>query len=68
MERLNQDKTARVAILTGAGSAFSSGGDLRKMRAEFETRAEKPHLTPLYYKHGIQRIPLAFHNTVLPAT
>ena len=66
LERLNQDKSARVAILTGAGSAFSSGGDLRKMQAEFATRAEKPHLTPLYYKHGIQRIPLAFEKLDVP--
>src|SRR6202790_1068071 len=66
LDRLNQDKTARVAILTGAGSAFSSGGDLRKMQAEFDTRSEKPHLTPLYYKHGIQRIPLAFEKLDVP--
>jgi enoyl-CoA hydratase/carnithine racemase len=32
LERLNQDRTARVAILTGAGTAFSSGGDLRAMQ------------------------------------
>ena len=36
------------------------------MRAEFETRAEKPHLTPLYYKYGIQRIPLAFEKLDVP--
>ena len=30
LERLNRDKAARVAILTGAGTAFSSGGDLRR--------------------------------------
>ena len=66
IERLNRDKTARVAILTGNGPAFSSGGDLRKMKAAFEERAEKPHLTPLYYKHGIQRIPLAFEKLDVP--
>ena len=66
LERLNQDRSARVAILTGAGTAFSSGGDLRKMRDDFATRAEKPHLTPLYYKHGIQRIPLAFEKLDVP--
>ena len=66
LERLNQDRSARVAILTGACTAFSSGGDLRKMRDDFATRAEKPHLTPLYYKHGIQRIPLAFEKLDVP--
>ena len=39
LERLNQDNTARVAILTGAGTAFSSGGDLRAMQKAFEERA-----------------------------
>src|ERR1700710_1667987 len=66
IERLNQDNTARVAILTGAGSAFSSGGDLRAMQKAFEARAEKPALTTRYYKFGIQRIPLAFEKLDVP--
>src|SRR6185312_13722125 len=66
LERLNEDGSVRVAILTGAGSAFSSGGDLRKMQQEFGPRAEKPSLTPRYYKHGIQRIPLAFEKLDVP--
>ena len=66
LERLNQDNTARVAILTGAGSAFSSGGDLRAMQKAFEERANKPALTTQYYKFGIQRIPLAFEKLDVP--
>jgi len=66
LERLNDDASVRVAILTGAGSAFSSGGDLRKMRDDFGVRAEKPALTPRYYKFGIQRIPLAFEKLDVP--
>src|SRR5476651_1129977 len=54
IERLNQDATARVAILTGAGNAFSSGGDLRAMKKNFEERAKQPALTTQYYKFGIQ--------------
>jgi enoyl-CoA hydratase/carnithine racemase len=66
LERLNQDGTARVAILTGSGSAFSSGGDLRAMQKNFEARASQPALTTQYYKFGIQRIPLAFEKLDVP--
>ena len=66
IERLNQDTSARVAILTGAGTAFSSGGDLRAMQKAFEARSGQPALTPHYYKFGIQRIPLAFEKLDVP--
>jgi enoyl-CoA hydratase/carnithine racemase len=66
LERLNQDQDARVAILTGAGSAFSSGGDLRAMQRNFDQRARQPALTTQYYKFGIQRIPLAFEKLDVP--
>jgi enoyl-CoA hydratase/carnithine racemase len=66
LDRLNQDGSVRVAILTGAGTAFSSGGDLRKMQQTAAERAEKPALTPRYYKFGIQRIPLMFEKLDVP--
>jgi len=66
LRRLNADPSVRVGILTGAGSAFSSGGDLRAMRDAVEGRAKAPARTMQYYKEGIQRIPLAFERVDVP--
>jgi enoyl-CoA hydratase/carnithine racemase len=64
--RVQADVSARVVILTGAGSAFSSGGDLRAMEAALEERARDPVATMAYYTEGIQRIPLAFEALDAP--
>jgi enoyl-CoA hydratase/carnithine racemase len=66
LQRLDADRSVRVAILTGAGSAFSSGGDVKKMADSVAERASAPAETPHYYKHGIQRIPLAFEALEVP--
>lgn len=64
--RIGADPSVRVAILTGAGSAFSSGGDLRAMQDALEERARDPSSTMAYYTQGIQRIPLAFEALDVP--
>jgi len=64
--RIQADASARVVILTGAGSAFSSGGDLKAMEAALEERARNPAGTVAYYTDGIQRIPLAFEALDAP--
>ncbi len=66
LARLHGDPAARVGILTGAGSAFSAGGDLRAMQAAIEQRATRPMGTVEYYESGIQRIPLAFEALDVP--
>ena len=65
-ERLNADKSVRVAILTGAGSAFSSGGNLKSMAAPDGNAYAAPSTNRLWYIEGIQRIPLAFERLEVP--
>lgn len=66
LERLNSDFSIRVAILTGAGSSFSSGGNLQKMGQPGELAGGAPLETRRGYSRGIQRIPLAFQSLEVP--
>jgi enoyl-CoA hydratase/carnithine racemase len=66
LDRLDRDAEARVAILTGAGSAFSSGGNLKKMAAGEGLASAMPVQTRVNYKRGIQRLPRAFARAEVP--
>ena len=64
LERVHRDRTVRVGILTGAGTAFSSGGNLRQMGAA--ARERPPVETRQEYDTGVQLIPRAFEAIDVP--
>ena len=66
VDRMNRDKSVRVAILTGAGSAFSSGGNLKAMAAPGGNADAPPIDNREWYTTGIQRVPLAFERLEVP--
>ena len=65
-ERMNADMSVGAAILTGAGSAFSSGSNVKKMGDGGGLGGGLPAQTRRNYKLGIQRIPLAFERLEVP--
>jgi 2-(1,2-epoxy-1,2-dihydrophenyl)acetyl-CoA isomerase len=65
-EQLNQDMGVRAAVLTGAGSAFCSGGNVADMRDKKGMFAGTPEQVAEYYRLGIQRIPRAFAKLQVP--
>lgn len=67
MEAADRDISVHCVILTGAGSAFSSGGDLKQMKPDAgPLRSSKTYETRRNYKYGIQRLPLMFQALEVP--
>jgi len=63
---LNADLSVRVAVLTGAGTAFCSGGNVAEMRDRTGMFAGTPEEIARGYREGIQRIPRAFETLQVP--
>lgn len=64
--RVNRDASVRAVILTGAGSAFSSGGNVRDMAEGRGIFGHAAHLQRTAYRDGIQRIPRALEACEVP--
>lgn len=63
---MNADLSIRAAVLTGAGSAFCSGGNVAEMRDRTGMFGGSPAQIATNYRAGIQRIPRAFQTLQVP--
>ena len=61
---LNEDIS--VMVMTGEGSAFSSGGNIREMQEKKGIFAGTAQQIQDQYRRGIQRIPLAMEGAEIP--
>jgi enoyl-CoA hydratase/carnithine racemase len=66
LTKADNDDGVHVIILTGAGTAFSSGGNLKAMGEAGGLNDKLPVRTRSNYKRGIQRIPLVFEAMEVP--
>ena len=63
---VNDDMSVRVVVLTGEGSAFCAGGNVKDMRDRTGLFSGDPFDQAEAYRKGIQRIPRAIHALNVP--
>ncbi|WP_420998520.1 crotonase/enoyl-CoA hydratase family protein [Cupriavidus sp. 30B13] len=65
IDRIHRDNSVRAVIITGAGTAFSSGGNIRDMERQASGTVPGMEIRQ-DYRCGIQRLPLALFNLEVP--
>lgn len=63
---VNNEKAVSVLVITGEGSAFCSGGNIKEMQERNGCFAGAPIELQDNYRRGIQQIPLALHTAEIP--
>lgn len=64
---INQEESIAALIVTGAGKAFSSGGNIKHMLKREGSFGGDVYEVQKHYREGIQRIPLAMHRLDVPS-
>jgi enoyl-CoA hydratase/carnithine racemase len=64
---INTNETISALIITGAGKAFSAGGNVKHMLNREGSFGGDVYEVQQLYREGIQRIPLALYNLEVPS-
>ncbi|MCK8604060.1 crotonase/enoyl-CoA hydratase family protein [Desulfoferrobacter suflitae] len=65
-DTVQADEAIRVLVVTGAGTCFSAGGNVKDMHERKGMFSGNPEQLRDNYRKGIQRIPLAFNRLDVP--
>jgi len=65
IQRIENDRSVRAVILTGAGNGFSSGGNIKDMERQASGDVTGMQIRQ-EYRQGIQKLPLALFNLEVP--
>lgn len=64
--QIRRDRSVKILLLTGNGSAFCAGGNVKDMRERGGIFAGSPYEVRESYRNGIQSIPLALYELDVP--